>query len=346
MSIKTIIVIFFISFFIMSCSLGRKTKTISVLVKVEHSDGSWMRYSYDDKRKEVFEQKSISEGRRFSAYSEPDPRLNPQHFPEPNPRPQALGYTQYDSYKGPEFPRPSIMLPEATIMKYNKFGKLEKEEWDTDGDHVVDIYYLYQYNKDNNLIKIQEFYSNKNEPFTRVLREYGKNGIIKKDTYYFAKDGFSAGYYNDKGQLVKTNTKYPDSSADDSYTLCYYESDLLIKKVMHWNGIDFIAQFIYDKNDHIILHTDRGTTHKYKYDKNGNLIRKAEIDDSPMVTYYHYDKGLLVKEETDFENDGTINIITKYYYDKNGNMIRDEWTYNDGKIQRWSEYMYETINLQ
>lgn len=332
MSLKTIIFICSILIFAMPYSSNSKTQSITVLVKVEckGSGCGWSSsYQYNDRRKEVFEQNTPLHK---------EPKLNP----DPTPNPMARGYTKFEGYNYPEL---SIITPESTMLKYNKTGKLEKEEWDTDSDQVMDRYYLYHYNKKNKLFKRDVFYSDRNESFTDLYRRYRKNGQLKKEVRYSSKFLFEADYYNSKGQLIKTESINKKKSYYDSYILYKYKSGFLIKAEKHQYGKVFTEHYKYDKSGRIIEHTDEDRSLKYQYDKDGKLIRKDELHKYPKITYFYYDKGLLVRSETDFDNDGTINIVQYFYYDKNGNLIRDEWDRNDGKIENQTIFFYETINL-
>jgi YD repeat-containing protein len=324
MCFKTIVFICFIPILALACSLKNQTQTITVLVKEENSSNSrWSSYKYDDKRKVVFDQnKPVA--------------FDPILFPEPTPEPVATGYTRFDSSSTKGSLKPSrIWNPDSSVMHYNKSGKLEKEEWDVDNDQVMDWFYLYYYNKENRLYKKERFFYDGNESFTDLYIEYYNNGKIKKEIDY---DIGHTYYYNNEGQLIKDEMVDENDPYYDSYKLYTYNSGLLIKEEKYEYGESTLGSYSYDDNGRIIEYADPDKTLKFEYDKDGKLIKKTRIGRYPEITFYRYDKGFLVKEESNGR-------VTKYDYNKNGNLIKKEYSNNDGKIEYQTKYFYETINL-
>ncbi len=169
-----------------------------------------------------------------------------------------------------------------------------------------------KYNGNGDVSKIR--YSNSDTIF-----KYDKNGniISKRNTYG---NGSETIYeYDSNGKMIRE--RYDDT---ENYTEYFYKGDRIVKDFSKWNY-------------------NGGVTNKskYKYDKNGNLIK---IKSENYTSKFTYDKkGRLIKVRINRGSASTLNF--EYKYDKEGYLSQFiQRDYSDDKGNYYRDYIYENIS--
>lgn len=189
----------------------------------------------------------------------------------------------------------------------------------------------------------------------RTEWDYGKDETIDSITYHT---------YDSKGNLTMEETDSDNDGMIDSVTSFIYEGNLLKRKEIDYESEYYeIWDHTYD-NDILISSTleesyiyirPEGTVtdsvlinYTYFCDESGNVITKNVIRDDGTIglvfTYEYDDYGNMVKEKTDYENDGIIDLIVtlSYSYDANGNTIEASVDNNsDGIFDDIVYYIWE-----
>lgn len=200
--------------------------------------------------------------------------------------------------------------------------QLEKFEWhilksvtsDSDSEAPTVAEYEYAYNKQGLMEKKTVKYSDGRELYYKY--KYTKDGLLEEEVRH---------YKDESDGLTSTTYKYDkDGNMTEKKESTKYYDQI----------IEVTNSYKYDKNGLMTEELeDRGynkTKYEYIYDKDGSLIKKAEI-------HYHDDQEVPYGEHL-------------YTYDKDGNMIKDDWTkgfvreflYDDhGMITNYTNYYTE-----
>ncbi len=191
---------------------------------------------------------------------------------------------------------------------------------------------------------------------TRVLTyRYDQNGNVTKhmNVYTVVGEGFdktAVSYQYDKaGRITRITERYIDIF-DGSYTKTdayKYKDGRLIKHVAQKTADDYssagnsreVMVYSYDKNGRLIKTKDNyGNTTRYVYDKNGRITKEVE---EYITTYYKYNaNGDLVKK---YAKENGINHVTEgasYQYDRNG-LLTGAYYYADGGTSERYSYQYD-----
>ncbi|MBR5779686.1 MAG: hypothetical protein IKY21_03570 [Clostridia bacterium] len=255
-----------------------------------------------------------------------------------------------------------------------------KTEYDANGNPVKitklgsnrDIQTVTQmsYDKDNNLLTKDIYYSGAETPKIRIKYTYDENGwlvkelradcsenginydemleyvydshgnvVEKRTTNYF---GFATVKvvryvlkYDEKGRLIE---KYNEEEPEYVTYYSYYDDGTLKKE----ESEGWLKE--YDENGNIVKSDTGDEKDDYVYNADGKLL-KHTCDDGKSVTVYEYtydENGYLVKKTADSDEYGVT--TWQYYNDAYGNPEKMALTYDSGKddgyIYHYSGYKY------
>ncbi len=156
----------------------------------------------------------------------------------------------------------------------------------------------YYYDANKNLIQIQKGYSNNNTYFT--YDQYG-NVVSTKD----ALDRTTTMSYDAYGN--------PVAITDAKGNTVLQEFDTLSRKTKATDAEGRITSFTYDKNNNLLTKADAAGTTKYEYDQIDKLVKQTDAKD--QVTSYSYDvKGNLASVID------SLGSTTAYSYDPYDNL--------------------------
>lgn len=162
-----------------------------------------------------------------------------------------------------------------------------------------------------------------------ILEENYQNGnLVRKNEYEYDENGnitLDKSYYIDSG---KTNTTRFEYKAD--------EKNNLIMKTKYYSDDDETLK----------------TEYEYEYDNDGNKIRQTILDSNgKTVSEFNKNGNIICKAEYDINGNLTSYYTYKYEYDRNGNEIFSAEYDKDGNIQNSNERVYDDkgnilINIQ
>ncbi len=253
--------------------------------------------------------------------------------------------------------------------EYDANGNLIKV---TDFGHARDIQSVTQmsYDKDNNLLTKDIYYSGAEKPKISIKYTYDSNGWLIKEVRTdrsengIAYDEVFEYVYDSHGNVIERRTinNFGFETVDVAkYVLKYDEKGRLIEKyneeepeyvtyyTYHDNGTlkkeeaqGWLKE--YDENGNIIKSDTGDEKDDYVYNADGNLL-KHTCDDGKSVTVYDYtydENGFLVKKTADSDEYGVT--TWQYYNDAYGNPEKVALTYDagkdDGYTYHYSGYKY------
>lgn len=253
--------------------------------------------------------------------------------------------------------------------EYDEKGNLIKV---TDFGHNRDIQTVTQmsYDKDNNLLTKDIYYSGAETPKISIKYTYDENGwLVKELRADRSENGINYDemleyVYDSHGNVVeKRTTNYFGFATVDvvKYVLKYDENGRLIEKyneeepeyVTYYSYYDdgtlkkewsdgWLEE--YDENGNIVKSDLGDEKDDYVYNADGKLLKHTS-DDGKSVTVYEYtydENGYLVKKTADSDEYGVT--TWQYYNDAYGNPEKMALTYDSGKddgyIYHYSGYKY------
>ncbi len=203
---------------------------------------------------------------------------------------------------------------ETLDFTYTSKGKRTKAEadWDANGIINVTIYF----DENGNVIK--------------EIADYNEDGII---------DWTEARSltYDARGNKIKEEFDYDDDGSIDwveTFTNYYDVGGNIISEECDWGDDGSIDDFF----SHTYYHDDKGMLIKEDHDDNPDWIpfSNEEVFSGPR-TYHFNEKGMRIKVELDWDDDGIINRI--HYYDVRGNTTKVEVDWgDDGSIDQVDTY--------
>ncbi len=191
-------------------------------------------------------------------------------------------------YSSPDDDRPISIESEYEYDSQGRISRISSPMYD-DGKIVGTISYdLYEYNSEDQLVKICNYNANLNSP----------TGFINLKNYFYT--------YSEDGKKEKELIEYPLIGSSE-YTLYKYSRDKLIKAEMY--GPDGILEY-YTVND---------------YNRAGQLSKETRYGSDNKASSYiihHYLNGLNTESETFSTHNGAEAVRrVKRTYDKNDNLI-------------------------
>lgn len=251
---------------------------------------------------------------------------------------------------------------------------LEKEEYDTYDDGLIEGVILYSHDAHGNVVRMDDYSGYMIIKYSMIYAYDYINNVTKQEYDKYA-DGTIEGahaytyeYDSNKNIVKKRETYTHDKILSSDFTLIYtydsnnnlireeYDPDAngyqgtwyvytydsnnnLLKKEKYWNDVAGIFKIPMDT---------------YTYDSNNNPIKiernfDSDNDIPDYVCYQTYDSNNnLIKREEDTNYNGIIDRIKNFIYDTNNNLIKDEYIMNEGTIVRyytWKELQTEPIVL-
>ncbi len=257
----------------------------------------------------------------------------------------------------------------SEFYTYDADGNMTREEYDRDGDGVIDLTRAYTFTKDGN---------------TTIRKgevDIDGDGITDyrpMETFTYDSDGnllkHESGSYDADGNLLKheSSSSVRTYTYDDSgnKTEERYESDTFIRDTdgnvtrrltdtrayaytYDDRGNEIKAQyetesFAYNADGNLTRHESDYSVHIYAltYDANGNITGKENVngDDGTtdeVFTYTYNADGNMTKEVHEMHTElGTIYTAYAYIFDA-GNMIRKDWLKKDGSIKSSLVFTYD-----
>lgn len=231
----------------------------------------------------------------------------------------------------------------VTQMSYDKDNNLLTKDIYYSGAEKPKISIEYTYDENGWLIK--EFHTDRSEnspnleqTFEYVYDSHG-NVVEKRTTNFF---GFEAVEvvryvlkYDEKGRLIE---KYNEEEPEYVTYYSYYDDGTLKKE---WSD-GWLKE--YDENGNIVKSDTGDEKDDYVYNADGKLL-KHTCDDGKSVTVYEYtydENGYLVKKTADSDEYGVT--TWQYYNDAYGNPEKMALTYDSGKddgyIYHYKGYKY------
>ena len=231
----------------------------------------------------------------------------------------------------------------VTQMSYDKDNNLLSKDIYYSGAEKPKISIKYTYDENGWLIK--EFHTDRSEnslnleqTFEYVYDSHG-NVVEKRTTNYF---GFAAVdvvkyvlKYDEKGRLIE---KYNEEEPEYVTYYSYYDDGTLKKE----ESGGWLKE--YDENGNIVKSDTGDEKDDYVYNADGKLL-KHTCDDGKTVTVYEYtydENGYLVKKTADSDEYGVT--TWQYYNDAYGNPEKMALTYDSGKddgyIYHYRGYKY------
>ena len=231
----------------------------------------------------------------------------------------------------------------VTQMSYDKDNNLLSKDIYYSGAENPKISIKYTYDENGWLIK--EFHTDRSEnslnleqTFEYVYDSHG-NVVEKRTTNFF---GFEAVEvvkyvlkYDEKGRLIE---KYNEEEPEYVTYYSYYDDGTLKKE---WSD-GWLKE--YDENGNIVKSDTGDEKDDYVYNADGKLL-KHTCDDGKSVTVYEYtydENGYLVKKTADSDEYGVT--TWQYYNDAYGNPEKMALTYDSGKddgyIYHYKGYKY------
>lgn len=231
----------------------------------------------------------------------------------------------------------------VTQMSYDKDNNLLSKDIYYSGAEKPKISIKYTYDENGWLIK--EFHTDRSEnslnleqTFEYVYDSHG-NVVEKRTTNFF---GFEAVEvvkyvlkYDEKGRLIE---KYNEEEPEYVTYYSYYDDGTLKKE----ESGGWLKE--YDENGNIVKSDTGDEKDDYVYNADGKLL-KHTCDDGKSVTVYEYtydENGYLVKKTADSDEYGVT--TWQYYNDAYGNPEKMALTYESGKddgyIYHYRGYKY------
>ena len=206
----------------------------------------------------------------------------------------------------------SINADPDVVLHFNKNGFLTKKQVLNFDGSVMNTY-IYEYDKNNQLIKETKYTATEN--IDRVFTFTYQNGKLKSQTIHTALGGVESvdKFSYPTATLMRQETF--DKSENPMYFFDYeYDKNKnMTKKVWHVNNN--IVQMLYVYND-----------------KN-QLVQQTEINENDIETKWQYtydEHGNITQEITTFFDESQINKDMTYEYDAQGNWII-RLTFADGQ---------------
>lgn len=254
---------------------------------------------------------------------------------------EKLGYFTYPGYsqENKEFikfkkAKVKTRIRSATFYDKNeklpsKFTITEKLSFNKAGNPTKRIYYkydgsinsqyLYKYDKNNNLIKME------------VLDEFGNAALRREIKYTKNRDTLGIVSLNLQKSSSDTKKFYYDKNRKLTEKLFYdYKNNIYLKENYIYNGSNLTAVESFDGNGKKVSNINLA------YNNSGNL--QKEIIDNLEKQFSYDDKDRLVKE---VENDK----IRMYKYDNNDNIIDDQFFIEHTKRQFRVSFEYQKNGL-
>lgn len=237
---------------------------------------------------------------------------------------------------------------------YDKNRNITKETWYYKSGEIVDNY-DYTFDSLNRLI--EEKRKNKYSEISYHYFYNGNNKNVKfKEAYYKTKDkhmekyisnleNFKPLYITKFDTLTRTDSIFTITNeiwkkeGERSYT--EFKDSIFHKKLNRVKIYDNQYRVIEEKSfDHKLDYENKKiflSNHmKYKYDKSGNLIQRAEIKDGKYHYYTILEKGKIITEEKDGNYEKPMSIT--YTYTKDQKLERTTAHYNNNI---WYDIQFE-----
>ncbi|CAG5082109.1 hypothetical protein [Parvicella tangerina] len=215
---------------------------------------------------------------------------------------------------------------------------------------------LYEFNKDQRIIKKTEFNTKTGEPGVQYIYEYQDNGLKAKKTKYVLEpgkedtvvfeynkygikicsctgQGEEGAKYDDRGNVIETYKKNGDPYITTSYT---YEGDQIKEKV-HTDR--------YDNGTKIITENERGQITRMEMigfafdDRNELAIVESKYNADHKLAK---EESIRYKTDKDGSRTDKIKDITYYIYEygDHGNLILEQRQNKKGKVKYEKKYAY------
>lgn len=226
------------------------------------------------------------------------------------------------------------------IFKYDEYGNLTEEHWDFNGQWNQHFIYAYEKvekkrfylaspyieNKDSYRVK-QEEYSYSDKSKGPSFYNYSKDGLLDKKVYERS-DGLkteTAFEYDKNGKLIKSYRKSSDEN-NIEFTYTYDNRGNMTERKYFQKGVmSGYETYIYDENDNLVKAVYKNMDSWLS----GTIFFEKDLFDRIVRGVYVGFDGL--------------NAEIAFMYDDKGRTISIEWTFKDGKTQKYS-FEYEELN--
>ncbi|MBR5286891.1 MAG: hypothetical protein IKU30_08345, partial [Clostridia bacterium] len=203
-----------------------------------------------------------------------------------------------------------------------------------------------EYDANGNPVKITKLGSNRDIQTVTQMSYDKDNNLLTKDIYFSGAENpkiIIKYTYDENGWLIKefhTDRIVNSLNSEQTFEYVYDSHGNVVEKRSTTNHFGFEAVEVVEVVRYVL-----------KYDENGRLIEKYNEEKPEYVTYYsYYDNGTLKKEESDGwlkEYDENGNIVKSdtgdekddYVYDADGKLLKH--ICDDGKSITVYEYTYD-----
>jgi|GEM_PF-3683726 len=265
--------------------------------------------------------------------------------------------SEYPFLNGPVKEVYNTLYMKSPLFKYDKKGKLLlKTNLGTEDESIFINYYIYD--KDGDLIRIEQSYENEDERY--IIKEYtyddNKNLVKIKSSLKLVQY-----IYDDNKNLIKVISEHNDDKTisefnyDNNYLLGkiesnYYNNKLKYKKNYKYNYNNKIIEEKYfnDVKSKLVL----AELLKYTYNAGNILIKKKEynfdIYKNELKDYkiYDYNGNEIIQKTSCFKPNDELEYYINYVYDKYGNLTAEKTYNNKNKLTYESIWINKYKNNQ